>query len=109
MPIRDVFVDLLSDWGAFLDTTLYRQAVIHFFGGSNLALKKIPVFDGDQEIGKQEHCLISDGTAFALTSLRSGQDTMNEHLLRLLSHTRLNCMQWINMNHHDIEFRSLTR
>ena len=73
------------------------------------ALQKIPIFDGDREIGLQEQCLISEDTTFALTSVKTGQGTMNDHLHRFLCHTKLSCIQWINMNKHDIEFRTLTR
>ena len=34
---------------------------------------------------------------------------MQDHLQRFLGHTRLAWIQWINMNQHDIEFRTLTR
>ncbi len=41
--LRDFFCELLADWGAFLDTTLYREAVIHFCGGAELALQKVRI------------------------------------------------------------------
>lgn len=107
--LRQILVALLDDWGAFLQTTLYREAIIHFFGGPEIALRRIPIYDGDREVGTHEVCLLADDTALALTALKIGKDHMKDHLRRFLSHTRLTCLQWINMHNHDIEFHTLTQ
>jgi GxxExxY protein len=107
--LRQFFVELLMDWGAFLRTTLYREAIIHFFGGPEIALRKVAVYDGDHKVGTHEVCLLADDTALALTGLKDDQDAMGDHLRRFLKHTKLNCLQWINMDNHDIEFRTLTQ
>jgi len=107
--LRAVMTELLNDWGAFLNTSLYREAVVHFFGGPEIVLRPVPVYDRNQPIGTHPFCLLADDTAFAITALTSDQSAMQEHLLRLLSHTKLACVQWINMHHHDIEFRTVTR
>lgn len=98
---------LLADWGVFLQVGLYREAIIHFLGGPEVALRKIPVFDGDHSLGFDEVCLLCDDTALAFTALTDGQQRMHDHLQRFLGHTRLACIQWINLNHHDIEFTTL--
>jgi GxxExxY protein len=105
--LREMFARLLTDWGAFLQVALYRDAIMHFLGGPEVALRKIPIFDGDQSLGFDEVCLLSDDTALAFTALTDGQPRMRDHLQRFLGHTRLACMQWINLNHHDIEFTTL--
>ena len=43
----------------------------------------------------------------ALTALKDGKVQMMDHLQRFLGHTKLARFQWINMNNHDIEFRTL--
>ncbi len=105
--LREMLVKLLADWGAFLQVALYREAIIHFLGGPEVALRKILVFDGDQSLGFEEVCLLCDDTALAFTALTDGQPRMRDHLHRFLGHTRLACIQWINLNHHDIEFTTL--
>ena len=107
--LRHLVLELLADWGAFLQTTLYREAIIHFFGGSSVALSRIPVYQGESVLGTQEVCLIADDTALALTALKDGEVAMRDHLQRFLGHTKLACIQWINMHNHDIEFRTVTR
>jgi GxxExxY protein len=104
---REVIPALFADWGAFLQVSLYREAIIHFLGGPAVALRKIPIYDGDQSLGFDEVCLLCDDTALAITALTDGQRQMRDHLQRFLGHTRLGCIQWVNLNHHDIEFRTL--
>lgn len=105
--LREMVAKLLADWGAFLQVSLYREAIIHFLGGPDVALRKIPIFDGNQSLGFDEVCLLCDDTALAFTALTDGQPRMRDHLQRLLGHTQLACIQWINLNHHDIEFTTL--
>ena len=105
--LRETVTRLLADWGAFLQVALYREAIIHFLGGREVALRKIPILDGDQSLGFDEVCLLCDDTALAFTALTDGQPRMRDHLQRFLGHTRLACIQWINLNHHDIEFTTL--
>ena len=45
--LRRIFVELLADWGAFLQSSLYREAIVHFFGGPSVALRRIPIYDGN--------------------------------------------------------------
>jgi len=107
--LRDIFLGLLADWGAFLQTSLYREAIIHFFGGPSVALRRITIYDGNAALATHEVCLIADDTAVALTALKDGKVQMKDHLQKFLSHTNLASIQWINMNNHDIEFRTLEK
>lgn len=102
--LRQLLLELLNDWGAFLQTTLYREAIVHFFGGHEVALRRIPVFDGEVQLGTHEVCLLANDTAMVLTALKDG---MRDHLQGFLGHTKLSCVQWVNMDNHDIEFQTL--
>lgn len=53
--------------------------------------------------------LIADDTALALTAIKDGKQAMKMHLTKFLDHTRLACIQWINMDNHEIEFRTLQK
>jgi GxxExxY protein len=107
--VREVLLELIADWGAFLQTSLYREAIIHFFGGPSVALQRINVYEGDTALATHEVCLIAGDTALALTAFKDGKDQMADHLERFLVHTELTTIQWINMNNHNIEFRTLTK
>jgi GxxExxY protein len=107
--LRGIFLELLSDWGAFLQMSLYREALIHFFGGASVALQRVTIYDGNAAMGTHEVCLIANDTALALTALKDGRAQMKDHLQRFLGHTKLTCIQWINMHNHDIEFQTLAK
>lgn len=107
--LRGLFVELLDDWGAFLETSLYRAAVIDFFGGPEVVMQRIGVYDHGTQLGTQETCLIADDTVFALTAMKKGQADMKDHLQRFLEHTTLNTIQWINMDNHEIEFSTIKK
>lgn len=106
--VRQIFLELLDDWGAFLQTSLYREAIVYLFGGPSVALRRIPIYDNNNLLGTHEVCLIADDTALALTALKDGKKPMRDHLQRFLDHTQLASIQWINMHNHDVEFQTLT-
>lgn len=106
--LRTRFLELLDDWGGFLQTNLYREALAHFFGGFEVASQKIPIYDGGIDVRAHEVCLIAEGAVLALTALRQRKDAMREHLDRFLKHTQLKCVRWINLDNHDIEFQTIS-
>ena len=105
--LKDTVVEILADWGAFLEISVYREAVIYFLGGADAALRKIPIFDGNRVVGVEDVCLICEDTALAFTAKTDDQRKMRDHLQRLLDHTRLACIQWVNFNRRDITFETL--
>lgn len=100
-------LELLEDWGAFLDVNLYREALIHFLGGSVAVCKAVDVFSGQRKLGTQTLNLLGENTVFALTSKPQDVGAMRNHLERLLHHTHLKAVQWINLNRHLVEFATL--
>jgi GxxExxY protein len=102
-------VELLADWGGFLDVNLYREALVHFLGGPASVCKAVEVFSGSRPLGTQQMNLLNDDTAFAVTTKHDGIGTMRDHLARLLHHTKLNNIQWINLNRHLVEFAALSK
>lgn len=45
--------------------------------------------------------------AFTITSLTRNQNAFRRHLERLLEHTDLRAIQWINLNHSRVEITTL--
>ncbi len=107
--LKEAVAGILADWGAFLEVSVYRDAVIHFLGGTDAAFHKVPVFDGSHAVGVEDVCLICDGTALAFTAKTDDPLKMRDHLQRLLDHTQLACIQWMNFNRRDITFETLLR
>lgn len=107
--LKGVVAELLSDWGAFLDLQLYREALIHFLGGEAQVVQPVDIRTDGCVLGSQRMNLLDADTAFSLTALTKleEQTRCETHLHRLLSHTRLRAMQWLNFSHHDIQFVTL--
>ena len=102
-------MELLADWGAFLDVNLYREALVHFRGGPSAACRAVEVFSGSRKLGTQNLNLLNEDTGFALTTKPTDTGAMRDHLTRLLHHTRLKAIQWINLHKHLVEFTTLVR
>jgi hypothetical protein len=100
-------IDLLKDWGGFLDINLYREALVHFLGGPEVVSRSIEIFSGSNPIGIQNFNMLDTDTAFALTMKQRDTNFMRNHLERLLCHTSLKAIQWINLNRHVAEFVTL--
>jgi len=107
--LKDKLVELLQDWGAFLEVSLYREAITWFLGGPSVVCRPVPVLSGSKSIGNQVVHLLTDDTAFAFTAVTASRDPMRAHQLLFLRHTPLKCIQWVNFNRHRIEFSTLTK
>jgi hypothetical protein len=66
------------------------------------------VRDGHPVTTQRVH-LLDPTTAFKLTALGSGLDTLEQHLHRFLRHTQLDAIHWVNLHHHDVTFTTLIR
>lgn len=107
--LKDTLISLANDWGVFLESRLYREALTDVLGGEAMVMRRIPIFSNDAHLGEQEVRLATDDTAFAITATTESESFMRAHLDRFLTHTRLSHIQWINFNHHAIEFVTLSK
>lgn len=108
LVLKQKMLDLLHDWGAFLEVPLYRDALTFFLGGATAVQKPVEVFGGSQSLGTQTLHLSAPDTAFAVSAVTEKPAEFGGHLARFFRHTRLHHLQWINLNHHVIEFRTLS-
>ena len=105
--LREMMAALLADWGAFLDLGLFYDAIKHFRGGEEEVVKRIEVVDGDQTVGTQMAHLLNPKVAFKISALTEEISFYEQHLRRFVKHTRLTAIQWINLSHHDITFKTI--
>lgn len=107
--LRETLLALLSDWGAFLEVSLYQEALIHLLGGETNVVRRLRLARNGVPLAGQRFLLHANGVAFRLTALTDGMTGQESHLRRLLALTDLKAMQWINLNHAEIHFITLTR
>lgn len=107
--IREILSSLLDDWGAFLDTDIYLDALCHFLGGKESVIRPVAIHSGGTLLGQQKIPLLSDTEGFCLTSLTKNIPAYKRHLVRFLKHTELESIHWVNFNHSQINFSSLQK
>ena len=107
--LGEILLALLSDWGAFLEVALYQEAVVHFLGGESHVVQRLRLARNGMPLAAQRFLVHANGVAFRLTALSEGLTAQRTHLQRLLALTDLRAMQWINLNHAEIQFVTLMR
>ena len=107
--LKQLVINLLHEWGAFLDTNLFYDAIYHFRGGEEHVVKKIEVMNGSHFLGTQKVHLINSEIAFKISSMTKDEEYQEHHLHRFLQYTTLRAIQWINFNHDRIVFKTILR
>lgn len=99
--------DVIHDWGTHLSSHLYSEAIVDFFGGEAHCVQRLELRSGAMLLGTHRVQLHADSHAFVVTSLTRDQAAYQEHLDVLLTHTKLKCIQWINLNHSRVEITTV--
>jgi GxxExxY protein len=102
------FVSTRLTWGVFLEAGYYAEALTHFLGGENAVIHRIEIIDGLNLLGCQRFHLIDKDVAFRITAVSHDVPRYQAHLKRLLCHTRLKAIQWVNLNLHNVTLRTVT-
>jgi GxxExxY protein len=105
--LRQAMLDLLHDWGAFLEVGLYQEALVHFLGEASNVERRISLHRAGIELGEQRMIIHSPGIAFRVTAYTESPTYIESQLRRLLALTDLKAFQWINLNHSKIEFTTI--
>ena len=94
--------DLLKDWGSYLETSLYEDALIHFGGGEAKVIRRVPVVRDGFELGSHALDCHAAWLCFIVTSLTEPA-AHRPHLQRLLALTGMEAIQWFNLNRGVVE------
>jgi len=109
MWLRELVIELLSDWGAFLDMNLYREAIAFFQGGDECVATPVAVTDNGRVLGTQTVHLLTPETAIHLSAIKQSQRSYEKHLERFLSHTPLRAVHWVNFDRHKICMKTVLK
>ena len=99
--------ELMADWGTHLSSQLYNDALVHHFGGETHCVQRMELQSGPLLLGTHPVQFHADGHAFVVTALSRDQPAYRRHLEVLLTHTKLKGIQWINLNHSQVEITSV--
>jgi hypothetical protein len=107
-PFKDWFTAFARDVGAGLDNALYEEALTHLLGGEEQVVREIAVISGADRIGEQAFHLVEPDVAFKVTSLNLPAN-FESQTRRLLQHTVLRAVQWINLTRKELTFRTISK
>jgi GxxExxY protein len=107
-PIREWFTAFLRDIGTCLRINLYEEALTHLLGGEEHALQDVEVVSGGISLGQQKFHLAGPEVAFKVTAFPDPA-RFDAHARRLLEHTSLKVIQWINVAQREVSFRTVRK
>ena len=105
--LQSVFTDLLCEWGTFLECRLYNEALIYFLGGSEKVVCSVEIFFNNRIVGKQKMQLLDNETAFHLSAVTRAFNGYEDNIRRLIKHTKIKTVQWINLNQREITLKTI--
>ena len=106
--MRQLMTAILRDWGTGLDLSLYSEALTHFLGGDEAVLQPVDIVSRGRRLGQQILRLAAPHVAFKITALPLEEcASFEQHAIRFLQRTTLQSIQWINITHQLVTFRSL--
>lgn len=107
--LRVTLLDLLEDWGGFLELPLYLEALTHFLGGEQKVARLVELRQDGILLGNQRFHLVNDYSAFRLTALTEEAHAFERQLRSMLSHSPLQAVHWINLSGHQVQLVTLTK
>ena len=108
IKLQDWFVAFLRDVGAGLDLSLYEEALTHRLGGDEQSLHEVPVLSNNVRLGMQKFRLVAPDVALKVTTIKNA-DYFEVHARRLIEHSALNAIQWINVTRDVTSFRTIRK
>lgn len=107
--LREWFVALLGEVGTCLGRELYEEALTYRLGGEECVHQQIGVVSRGRVVGTQNFRLVTPGVAFKVTGLTDDLSRFEAHAKRVLEHTCLEAIQWINVGRNMVTFRTIRK
>jgi hypothetical protein len=126
--IMEVVFAVHNELGRFLEEDIYRAAIagrldnvqagfavyedaaMHFYGGPEQVLGLADVRDKGRVIGCQPVRLAAPDIAFKITVMQpKTYAAFEDHARRFLAHSSLAALQWVNITHGQVLFKTLRR
>lgn len=106
-PLKEWCVALLREVGTGLDLSLYEEALTYLLGGEEQVLQEVNVLSNKLVLGPQKFRLVTPDVAFKITALTDAPSLFEKHARRLLEHTHLKAIQWINVTPAEVSFQTI--
>lgn len=106
--LKHLLIDLLFEWGAFLNINLYYEVIGYFRGGEENVMQKIRVTSGGRTIGEQKVHMLNTNVSFQISAILKDQHKYEEQLYKFLRFTSFKAIQWVNFNRDHIIFKTIS-
>ncbi len=105
---KDRMVELPRDWGTGLDLGLYEEAAACLCGQPPDVESNVEIRLVNRSLGVQRMRLSAPDVGLKITAMtHEGQGEYHSHIERLLAHTDLRAIQWINIARPDVRFKTI--
>jgi len=105
--LEELFIPLLEVWGLFLSPSLYTEGLTYILGGKELVINGVQVISDQDYVGHQKFYMLDETSAFKITSICSEANNFERNVYKLLNHTGLHQILWINFMHHTVNMKAL--
>ena len=106
---QELVVGLLRDWGTSLTLSLYLAALVSLLGGKDHVEVMLPLSRNGVCLGNQLFHLTDSKSAFKLTALIQDTVAYEAQLVRLLHHSPLKAIQWVNIEYETVTLKTVSR
>lgn len=106
---KNLFLEMITDWGTGLSGALYREALMHVLGGEENLIRAVNIFNHGRAVGTQNMPVCGKATSLHITSFPNENNAYQKHIERSLRCTDLDSAQWINITHNKVTFKTLQR
>ena len=100
-------VEMLRDWGTALELPLYHEAIVHVLGGEAEVVRQFPMHRDGVPIGSQRFYMMETDAAFRITAFPELLPGYETHVRRLLAHSPLRAVHWINIAYRHVTFTTI--
>ena len=107
--LKSALIGLLADWGTFLDISLYREALLHLLDGPDAGFLPIAIQVKGRTVGFQKMCLLNSENAWHLSAIKINLHAHESNIRRLMHHTNLEAIHWINLHQNQVTLKSLKK
>jgi len=102
-------LQVIDSLGLFLDTDLYTEIITYLKGQSDRVIQPINIISNNKAIARQKEHLLTPDTAFKISMISRNEQSFESNLHKLLLHTELRAIQWVNLNHNLVTFKTIKK
>ena len=107
---KQLLIEFLLDVGGFLSLPLYYEGITCLLGGPERIIGAINVVGKSESSASQKCHLLTPTSAFKITAWTKplAINGYRTQLIKFLNHTELNEIAWVNLNHNNVVFETIS-